>query len=102
MVKLKVEWTPEAIETLKDTLDFYSIISSKDVVKKRKYEIVGRANELKQFPKLGPIEESEAVEGLDCRYLVQGHCKIIYKVETSKVVILKVFDSRQRPDKMSI
>jgi plasmid stabilization system protein ParE len=100
MVKIKVFWTPEAKQTLSETIDFYAKTLSKKVADKRKRNIVLRTRDLSEFPLLGPIEESEALEGLSSRYLVEGHCKIIYKVVEDKVSILKVFDTHQRPDRM--
>ena len=102
MVKVKVSWTPEAKQTLKETIDFYAMTLSKKVADKRKRNIVFRARDLSEFPLLGPIEESEALEGLSSRYLVEGNCKIIYKVDGNKVLVLKVFDTHQHPDKMKV
>ena len=102
MVKVKVSWTTEAKQTLRETIDFYAKTLSKKVADKRKKNIVFRTRDLSAFPFLGQIEESEALEGLSSRYLVEENCKIIYKVDGDKVLILKIFDTHQRPDKMRI
>ena len=38
--------------------------------------------------------------GLGHRPIIEGHFKIIYKVEGEYIYITDIFDSRQDPDKM--
>ncbi len=47
-----------------------------------------------------PLSGSEEPLMADHRYLVEGNYKIIYRVETKTVFIVRVFDARQAPEKL--
>jgi len=62
--------------------------------------IITRAAQLLEFPKSGPIEQSLLHRKKEHRYLVCGHHKLIYRIEKRTILIVRVFDTRQRPSKL--
>ncbi len=56
---------------------------------------------LKEFPKMGQIEENLESLGLGHRYLIEGNYKIIYRIQGKIISITDIFDTRQDPEKMT-
>jgi plasmid stabilization system protein ParE len=52
-----------------------------------------------QFDEIGSIDESFIHLKFDYRKLIIHHCKITYRVGKTKIYIVRVFDTRQKPTK---
>ncbi len=63
-------------------------------------QILDTADTLLSQPLKGQSEPFLEHMELDHRRLVEGHYKIIYRVEEEYIYITDIFDSRQDPDKM--
>ena len=50
----------------------------------------------------GPIFNIKDNRAFDYHYFIEGNYKIIYYRETEKVFIVRVFDTRQDPDKLKL
>ncbi|MBA5628946.1 type II toxin-antitoxin system RelE/ParE family toxin [Moheibacter lacus] len=96
-MSLKVEWREKAIEELQaiyDYIYFRSPQNAENVVN----TILDLGNSLGDFPNKFPIEPILNQE--HTRFFTQWSYKIIYRVESERIIILRVFDSRQNPDKL--
>ena len=63
-------------------------------------QILDKADELADNPWKGQREEYLTHLGKDHRRTIEGHYKIIYRVEEQYIYITDIFDSRQDPAKM--
>lgn len=89
---------------------------SKSTIQIRKIQVYGKAKtqkiikslisktiKLEEYPKMGQVEQEISLKTQqEVRYLISGHCKVLYKIIEEKgiVLILTVFDTRQDPSKM--
>jgi toxin ParE1/3/4 len=94
-----VIFTTTALNDLKDIQVFLEEISE-NYADKTIDEIYERAFDLENFPELGPREPLLIKYSIIYRYLVQGDYKLIYSIENEKVIINRVFDTRQNPKKL--
>ncbi len=95
----KVIWSTRSLKDLDqahDLLAEHSLQAANRTVE----TILERATQLEQFPESGPVEPSLAHRKKEHRYLVSGHHKIIYRIEKQKILIIRVFDTRQYPRKL--
>lgn len=53
-----------------------------------------------EFPRLGPAAEIEGPG--EIRKLVVEHCVVVYDVEPNRIVVLRIWDSRQDPARFSL
>ena len=97
---MKVVITAPAKKNLQQLYYFYSKVYSEQKAKKIRTSIFSTAKSLKDFAKKGQKEELLSELGLDHRYLVQGHCKIIYRVDNDTVYTTDFFDTRQEPSNL--
>ena len=65
-----------------------------------KDQLFNRADSLALNPDKGQREEYLQHLQEDHRRIIEGHFKIIYKIEGESVYITDFFDSRQDPEKM--
>jgi plasmid stabilization system protein ParE len=99
---MKIVWTKEGIQTFKETMDFYRFSLNRETANKRKLSVLSKIQILEKFPEAGQVEESHFLKNQNCRYLVADDCKVIYRLNINQVQILKIFDTRQRPDKIKL
>jgi hypothetical protein len=59
-----------------------------------------RADSLTLNPYKGQLEEYLHHLGEDHRRIIEGHFKIIYKIESEAIYITDFFDSRKKPASM--
>jgi plasmid stabilization system protein ParE len=52
-----------------------------------------------QFDEIGSIDESFIHLKFNYRKLIIHHCKITYRIGKTKIYIVRVFDTRQKPNK---
>jgi hypothetical protein len=81
-------------------LEFISIEVSHEKLMEIRKGFLDKADTLPFQPLIGQKEPFLDHLGLGHRRLIEGHCKIIYKVEGEYVYITDIFDSRQDPDMM--
>ena len=62
--------------------------------------ILDKTDSLPENPWKGQQEEYLSHLGKGHRRIIEGHYKIIYRVEGQAIYITDIFDSRQDPDKM--
>ncbi len=98
---IKIIWTNEAIEDLRLIFNYYSESVSKHIAKKIIDQILLTVNKARHYPKSGPLEPLLEEKMDQYRYIVHGNYKIIYLQKEQKLFIIKVFDTRQNPDKLS-
>lgn len=95
---MNVEWRDKALEELQaiyDYIYFRSPQNAENVIN----TLLELGNSLGEFPTKFPIEPILNQE--NTRFVVQWSYKIIYRIEGDRIIITRVFDSRQNPDKLS-
>ena len=97
---MKLVYTEQALFSLEEMLVFISAEVSPEKLMEIRNRILDKADTLLHHPFKGQKEPFLDHLGLGHRRLIEGHCKIIYKVEGEYIYITDIFDSRQDPDKM--
>ena len=98
MTLKEVVWTNKAF---KDLQSIYNLIAkdSKKAAKKVVASILDREEQLKTQPTSGTVEKRLKLKK-EYRFLLQSHYKIIYREGKTNLYVIKVFDTRQNPDKL--
>ena len=94
---MKIEWRDKSIEELQaiyDYIYFRSAQNAENVVD----TLLELGNSLAEFPAKFPVEPILNQENV--RFVVKWDYKIIYRIEKDKIIILRVFHSRQNPEKL--
>ena len=99
---MKVVYTDQCMKSLEELLSF---LIEKQGILSEKVAIIrdllfNRADSIALNPDQGQREEYLRHLKEDHRRIIEGHIKIIYKVENNTVFIVDFFDSRQLPSKM--
>lgn len=97
---MKLVYTEQALVSLHETLEFIAPNVSSEQLTKIRNRILDKADTLLKQPLIGQKEPCLKHLGLGHRRLIEGHCKIIYKIVDDYIYITDIFDSRQDPDKM--
>ena len=97
---MKLVYTEQSLVSLQETLGFFAQKVSHEKLIEIRNRILDKADTLLQQPLMGQKEPLLEHLGLGHRRIVEGHCKIIYKVVGEYIYITDIFDSRQDPDKM--
>lgn len=97
---MKLIYTEQSLVSLEETLAFIAQKVSPEKLIEIRDRILDKSDTLLQQPLLGQKEPLLEHLGLGHRRIVEGHCKIIYKVVGEYIYITDIFDSRQDPDKM--
>lgn len=90
-------WTEPAINDLKLIFNFYF---SKNTKAARKI-----VNEIKDSPKnllIKGFEEIGQKDDINPKYrrIIVRHYKVLYRIEREKIIIARIFDTRQNPEKL--
>lgn len=93
-------YTEQAIHGLQESLDFLPPEVSHEKRLEIRDRVLAKADKLLTNPGLGQKEEYLDHLGLSHRRVIEGHYKIIYRVEGELIYITDIFDSRQDPAKM--
>jgi len=96
----KVIITAGAMNSLERAVEFYEFKLTPDKLDSLFMEVLKRIESLGSTALHGQIEPSLSSEGKGHRRLVEGHFKIIYRLEGDMVYVTDIFDSRQNPHKM--
>lgn len=97
---MKLFYTEQAIKSLQECLDFLppEVLSEKRLQIRDK--ILAKAEKLVSKPRMGQREEYLDHLGQSHRRIIEGHYKIIYRIEEEVIYITDFFDTRQDPAKM--
>jgi toxin ParE1/3/4 len=97
---MKLVYTEQAIESLKEALEFIAPKVSDKKLAQIRNQILDAADTLLLQPLKGQKEPYLAHLELGHRRLIEGNYKIIYRVVGDYIYITDIFDARQDPDKM--
>lgn len=97
---MKIVYTEQALLSFEEMLEFYATKVSFEKLVQIRDSILDKADTLLNNPFMGRKEPYLEHLGLGHRRIIEGHCKIIYKIEGEYIYITDIFDSRQDPDKM--
>ena len=98
---MKVFYTEQALVSLQECLDFFPLDEvSPEKVNEIRDRILSKADKLLDTPHIGQQEEYLEHMGLSHRRIIEGHYKIIYRIEGEFIYITDIFDSRKDPAKM--
>lgn len=92
--------TVEAMNSLERAVEFYEHKLPANKLNSLFMEVLDRVESLGFTALHGQLEPSLSGEGKGHRRLIEGHFKIIYRVEDETVYVTDIFDSRQHPEKM--
>lgn len=99
---MKVVFTEQSLISLQEAFDF--LLEQRHLSSEKAHQfidhILDRTNELEQYPELGQIEDFLSHLKMGHRRIIEGHIKIIYRIEKETIYITDFFDSRQDPNKM--
>jgi plasmid stabilization system protein ParE len=94
---MKIEWRDKAIEELQSIYDYIYLRSpqnAENVIN----TLLNLGDSLAEFPNKYPIEPLLNRE--NTRFVTKWSFKIIYRVEKERIIILRVFNAKQNPDKL--
>lgn len=97
---MKILWSEQSVQALEKIVKFYKRIASEEVAIKIQNEVIESTIKLENHPKIGKIEPLLSFKNLGHRYILSGHCKIIYVIIDHDILITDVFDTRQEPKKI--
>ena len=97
---MKIVFSPETNDCLAEIVEYYRRKRNRKYGLKIMTKIILKANKLRDFPRLGPVEGKLTTEEVEYRYLVEGDYKILYLILEDYILITDVFDTRQDPEKM--
>lgn len=102
-MELEVYWLQHAENKLDDIYSYYSIKAGKRVAQKLINGIVDTTIGIKKQPEIGQVEVYLKHKKQEFRYLVFNNYKIVYWInyEFGRIEIANVFDTRQKPEKIS-
>ena len=97
---MKVFWTKYALDSLSTVYYYYRNNVNVNIASNIRDSILSSTKQLEKFPQSGQTEELLMNLEEGHRYIIRGNYKIIYKVQTNKVYITDVFDTRQNPERI--
>jgi len=99
---MKINFTDEALANLEDRLLFLIKVQKVplDKVEEIRANLFSSTKILLDHPNIGQIEENFSHLKLNHRRLIEGHYKIIYRVDSGIIHVTDFFDTREHPSKM--
>ena len=97
---MRIFWTNESRNRLKDIYDYFSLNVSEKTAKKLINDIIEYSEILASSPGIGQKENLLNSRTNNYRYLLFGNYKIIYWIKMNVVYITTVFDTRQNSKKL--
>lgn len=98
---MKIVFSSKATDELFAIREYFKDVGRDKYGKTLTRKIVEKASSLKSFPNLGKVDETMNEYGFEHRFLIEGNYKILYRVQGDEIRIVKVFDTRQDPEKMT-
>ena len=90
---VKVIWTEIAIEDLHSIHDYISK-DSKRYADRFIEKLIDRVSQLENFPKSGRVVPE--FDSVDTRELIEGNYRIVYKIFTDQIAIVRVHHSARQ------
>lgn len=97
---MKVYWTKFALDSLHDIYDYYKVNVSGLVANNIKESILLSTHQLELQPLSGTPEVLLQHLNQGHQYIIRGNYKIIYKIQSKRIYVTDVFDTRQNPTKI--
>lgn len=98
MVKREVAWTKNAEIQLREILDFYTLRNKSGQYSQKLYrKFKSELNIIAQIPEIGINTKLNRIKGL----IVSDYI-LFYEILEDKILVLKVWDTKQDPDKLNI
>jgi len=97
-----VFWTEKAKFDLKEIFDFFLTEVSEKVANSIINSILTKTKQIEINPLSGSIEPYLTNLKKQYRRIIEGNYKIVYRIDGSRVYIIRVFDARQSPNKMKV
>lgn len=97
---MKLIYTNQALQSLKELLEFIVDESNIGQAQKVRDQILSKVDRLQDHPHMGQKEIYLEHLGLAHRRIVVSHYKIIYRIKGHALYITDIFDTRQDPSKM--
>ena len=97
---MKIQYTEQSLVSFQESLEFISKEVSLEKLIEIRDQLLNSTDILITHPKLGKKEEYLEHLKLGHRRIIEGHYKIIYRVEKKVIYITDIFDTRQAPSKM--
>lgn len=95
-----VIYMPSALLRLRDAIEFLRLQLPEEKTEVIMNRVLDRADTLSTNYDLGQFEPCLERLGKGHRRMIEGHFKIIYRVEDDVVYVTDIFDTRQNPEKM--
>ena len=99
-MEIKILWTSESRNRLKEIFDYFALNASENRALKLVNEILSSTDILIKNPEIGQREKLLKNRKNIYRYLVCKKYKIIYWQHDNAIYIATVFDTRQNPKKL--
>ena len=90
---VKIIWTEFAIEDLRSIYHYISM-DSKRYADRFVEKLIERVEQLEAFPKSGRVVPEFSIETI--RELIEGNYRIIYKISTNQISIVRVHHSARQ------
>ena len=99
MNSYSIIWTENAFGDLETIVNYISKVST-TLAEEVAFRILFRVRQLREFPLSGQIETVIQKSNYEYRFILQGHSKLIYRIENQIIYIERIFDTRQNPKKL--
>ncbi len=91
----QVHFSPKSVNDIENIIEYYFTLSHK-VAEQVYSSIIQRAESLDELAERGRFVPELLDEGIrKYRELIEGNFRIIYRITTTEVIIIRVVDSRQ-------
>lgn len=97
---MNIKFTEQSLVSLQESLEFISKEVSLEKLIEIRDQLLNATDILTNYPKLGKKEEYLEHLNLEHRRIIDGHYKIIYRIDKKTIYITDIFDTRQEPKKM--
>jgi toxin ParE1/3/4 len=95
---MKIIWRKRASDDLQVIYDYIKLDSPQNAVMvfKKIHDLV---NSLDIFPERYPVDKT--INDSNVRFAVLWNYKIVYSIEKNAIVVLRIFSTRQHPNKLN-
>ncbi|MEX0813935.1 MAG: type II toxin-antitoxin system RelE/ParE family toxin [Chitinophagales bacterium] len=97
MVKRKIKWTKNSEIQLQQILEFYIRRNKSSAYSKKLYGKIQHLKKVASNPEIGIKTKLDAIRGI----IVENYI-VFYEILNDKIIVLKIWDSRQNPKKLDI
>lgn len=95
-MNIRITWWAKSC--LKEIHKYYTKEASQNKATEIVDQIIKAALSLNRLPQRGRVEEDLRVLNKGHRYILEGHFKIIYRIEGDTVYITDIFNNWQNPE----